>query len=696
MGLMQKLRSGTKYTIWILIISFGVLWVLADTQVFDAVMVGPQAMGEVNRESITYSEFNDRLSQYTERYRQQTGDVPNMEIRAQYEAMIWDELVLDRILKQKMNELGLAVTDLELVEMVTGDNPDPFIRQQFAREDGSIDRVALQNAIAAPENAPIWVLIEQQLREQRRQQKLGNLIETSTYVSDFEIRQEYRRQNSTASLRYLRFPFSDIDDEDIEITETDIRNFYRANQDQFKREQSWRFTYVTFSKDATVEDTLRTLNRLATFRTEFANTSRDSIYLIQRRSETNYFTNFLRPNDVRPEHLIAFDLEPGQVSEPFVFGTKAHLIKLLETRPSDQTYTRARQIVLQGGSNVREQNLELANNLLAQLREGSTTFASLARQHSVDRQTSQRGGELGFISREDRDAAITTPIFNAAPGNLVGPIVHNDQIFIFEVTGRTNRDIRFADISRTVEADPMETVERMASMADDFAYFAREDGFEVEAQRAGLEVQEAIATKGNPFISGLGQSQIILNSLQEMRRGRISDVIETDDFFIVLRLDQITEAGVRPLDEVRQQIEPQVRSEKRRAIMERRVAQLRDQFSDMDELAENQGKTPRSVSTLRMNATNITGAGREPIVVGAAFGVETGMLSRPIVGENAVFLLFVESRTMADPSQMSSADRRQIADRLQQSKNQAFGSVWVDRLKDGARIRDHRRFHTQM
>lgn len=693
MGLMQKLRSGTKYTIWILIISFGVLWVLADTQVFDAVMVGPRAMGEVNRESITYAEFNERVSNYSERYREQTGEAPTMEMRAQYENMVWDELVLDKLLKQKMEDLGLAVTDTELMEMVTGDNPDPFIRQQFQREDGTIDRAALQNAISAPENAQIWVMIEQQLREQRRQQKLSNLIETSVYVSDYEINQEYRRANSRATFRYLRFPFSDVSDDEVEISDSEVRSYYRANQDRFKREKTWRFSYVTFSKDATADDTLRTIDRMRQLSERFETATNDSIFLLQNRSETRYYSNFLSPNDVRVEHLPAFDLQPGNVSEPYVHGGKVHVLKMLEQRPAGQNYTRVRQIVLNVTSSNRAQKEAQANSIIQELNEGAS-FARMVEVYSEDRSSKANGGEIGYLSRDDKDAAIINPVFRASVGSFIGPIEHENKLHIFEIVSRTNQDIRFADLSRTVEADAMETVEKMASDADDFAFYAREDGFATEAERAGLQVEEAIATEGNPFISGLGQSQIILNAVKEMRRGRISDVIETDDSFIVLRVDNITSAGVRPLDEVRQQIEPLVRTEKRKEFLTQRVAQLRDQFTDIDAMAEAEGKTVRRVEDIRMNASNISGAGREPMIVGAVFGLDAQVLSKPIAGDNGVFIIYVEEHNMADPSQMSSSDRRQISDRLQQSRNEAFGQVWVDRLKHGARIQDHRRLHT--
>ncbi len=685
MGLMQKLRSGTKYIIWILILSFGLLWVLADTQVFDAMMAGPRNMGEVNREPVSWAEFNQRINLYTEQYRQQTGASPDSEIRAQYEEMAWEELIVDKILKQKMQDMGIIVTDSELIDMVTGDNPDPFIRQQFAREDGTIDRVALMNAIEAPENREIWIMIEQQLREQRRQQKLGQYVEASLRVSDFEVRQHYVRQNSRASFEFVRFPYSDIPSDEIEVSDSEIRSFYRNNEQRFQRNQSWRISYVTFSIAPTADDTLRTLDYLARLRDEFRETDNVSRFLTDHFSETSYVENFLKPSEVRPEHLRAFELGVGEVSEPFIHNNRAHMVRLLDERPSDQTYVRVRQIRLSDNAAGRE----LAEELVGRAR-GGETFSRLAETYSTHSQSARRGGDLGYIERDDKPAAKANAIFAASTGSVIGPLAGDDGIFLFQIVDRTNRDIRFADLSQDVEPDPFETVQRLANEAEDFQYFAQSDGFVSEAERSGFTVQEGVATEGNPFITGLGQSRIVLNELPHMRRGSVSEVIETEDKFIVFRVDEIVPAGTRPLDEVRSQIESLLREQKRKELMARRVSEMLGGVGSLEELAETGGKSVQGAERIRLNAATVPGAGREPKVVGAAFSLAEGQLSPVISGNSAAFVMVVTERTMADPATMTTAERRQIREQLQQQKNAAFGSVWVDRLKADADVRDFR------
>ncbi|MDV7393009.1 SurA N-terminal domain-containing protein, partial [Arthrospira platensis SPKY1] len=146
-------------------------------------------LGSVNGDAISFDEYNQRLQFYTQQYSQQTGRTLTPEVRANYETQVWDELVNVRLLEQKMDELGIVVTDEEVVEMITGPNPAPLIRQIFTGENGQIDRNRLQAAIDAPESSQQWIQIENQLRQQRRQEKLNNFLTSGNVVSEADIRQ---------------------------------------------------------------------------------------------------------------------------------------------------------------------------------------------------------------------------------------------------------------------------------------------------------------------------------------------------------------------------------------------------------------------------------------------------------------------------------------------------------------------------
>lgn len=124
--------------------------------------------------------------------------------------------------------------------------------------------------------------------------------------------------------------------------------------------------------------------------------------------------------------------------------------------------------------------------------------------------------------------------------------------------------------------------------------------------------------------------------------------------------------------------------------MAERVRDLYGSASGLEDLAEAAGKSIQVAEDLRMSSNSIPGAGREPGVVGRVFGMEAGQVSSPIEGENAVFVLRVNDISMADPSEMTESNRNQIRNQLEQQKFGAFSSVFIDKLKEEASIRDNR------
>lgn len=330
MGVMEKMRNSTAAIFWLLIISFGLLWVLADTQVFDTLSAGPRQLGEVNGDPITFEAYNARVSFYLDQYNQQTGQSVTEEIRAIYEEQAWNDLVRANLIQQKMDELGITVTNEELVNMILGPNPDPFIRQQFADDNGNIDQVALRAAIEAPENSEIWIAIESQLRERRRQEKLTNYLAASNRVSRQDAIEAYTLANSFADIRYVRLPFADISDDEISVSEEEINTYYRNNRDQFAQEESFDLSYVSFPVRATAEDTTRTFEEIEALREEFRTAENDSLFLARVQSEVPFNSAYVAVEDLREEYEVVNDLRVGEVSDiveingnPFVFKKTA-------------------------------------------------------------------------------------------------------------------------------------------------------------------------------------------------------------------------------------------------------------------------------------------------------------------------------------------------------------------------------------
>lgn len=76
-----------------------------------------------------------------------------------------------------------------------------------------------------------------------------------------------------------------------------------------------------------------------------------------------------------------------------------------------------------------------ADELLKQLEDGGD-FAALAREHSIDEGSAERGGDLGYFTQDMLDDKFSRPVFNAAKGARLGPIKSDFGWHIAEVLDR--------------------------------------------------------------------------------------------------------------------------------------------------------------------------------------------------------------------------------------------------------------------
>jgi peptidyl-prolyl cis-trans isomerase D len=584
MGVMTKFRDNTGIILWILIGSFGLLWVVMDVFDPNALMMGPRSLGSVNGETISYEEYNSRVQYYSNAYSQQTGQSMNPELRAAYESQVWEEIVSAKLLEQKMDELGITVTDDELLDMVYGENPDPLIRQYFQREDGTIDRFMVQNVLSDEQYSQEAIAIELQLKQKRRQEKLSNYITSGLQVTQAEIEREFVRRNTFAELEYLRFPYSEVDESTIEVTDSDLRSYYTTNKESYTQEKSYRANFVRFSILPTSEDSAIIREELDNLRVDFATADNDSVFLFLQQSSTPYNGVSVDKEELRVEYEAVLSVEEGEVTEVLDLGTSAAIIKNIS---------------------------------------------------------------------EDRNT------------------------------------IQFAVMSRIYEALPA-TLNEMGEKADEFQYFAEDNDFIEEANRAEISVGSIFATDGNTFISGLGNSQQVLDFLSRSEVGDISAPIELSNELVVMQLSEVIEEGYRAFEEVRSQLEAAVRTEKRKEVLQTQIQQWLSQHNDLVSLSEATDKSIVVVDNVSANSTVLRGAGREPEVIGYAFSMEVDECSGPVAGESAMYVLQLTSKTEPNLAATTPVTFENIRQQLEQELNNEYLSVWISQLKAEADIVDNR------
>jgi peptidyl-prolyl cis-trans isomerase D len=586
LGVMEKMRKSTGVILWVLIFSFGVLWMLGTTNVFNKIGAGPRLLGSVNGEPISIKEFHQTVNNINTRYSQRTGNSASAEQRANFQQLAWNNLVNTKILTQKMNQLGIVVTDREVDSLIVGTHPAPLIRREFGK-NGKLNREAIHTVFTTNQYHNIAIAMQEQLRRQRRRQKMADYIQAAMQVSPNEVNQQYIRNNTTANISYVRFPYSDIKKSDINVTTADLKNYYKKHPKKFHQDKSYRFKYVTFSKAPTKQDTARSIKELKKLRPKFAEASNDSLFIAQHLSTTPYNAGFMAKKDIR----------------------------------------------------------KLFHSALTKLDTGKVSPA----------------------------------------------MKKNGSVYIVKKEAQKGDSVKFSVLSHRIKADPIETVDKRNNEANDFRYFAKNNGFDKEAKRRKLTIHHGFATKGNTFIAGLGQSRQIMNMLKDAKKGSVSKSIELPAEFVVLKVTNVTPAGTRPFNQVKKQIKTTVIAQKRKSLTRKKVEGLLQKGNEnLKALAKAAGKKVQTAKSVSMNDVNLPGSGREPVVIGAAFGLKKGIMSKPVEGTNAVYVLKVTERQDANPKKMSSKTADKIRRQLQQQKNAVFAQVWLKQLKARAKIVDNR------
>jgi len=697
MGIMNRMRENTPIVLWILVIAFGGIWVLQDSGVFDTTTQARyENVAEVDGQPISYQEYARAIESQRQQYQLQSGQSMPPQLYDMYRDQIFDAMVDDILRGREMERLGVVVSDAEVVDMVLGDNPDPLIRQQFGDENGQINRDLLRSLVDNPEVRDDWIRVEEYLRSKRRSEKFDKLIEATVRVSDAEVNAEYVKRNLKTDAQYVALRYADIPDDSVSVSDRELGAYYNEHREDFHRERTVSLDYVRFSKAASKADTAAVVNELQSAKEEFAVADDDSLFLVLNGSEKGYSDSYFRVDELDAElgDAVSGNIKPGNVVGPVVVRNQAHLAKIGDVRDAAEKSVHARHILVSARATddaaKRSEALGKANDLKAQLKAGAD-FAELARENSDDPGSGARGGDLGWFGPGRMVEPFEKAAFGARPGEIVGPIETQFGYHVIEVLATADKEFQLSDLVLTIRPS-LDTIGDAEDSAADLGYFAQESGdFAAEvAKHPDLKIETVQVQDDMEVIPGLGSSQDVTKFLATAAPGNISDVIELNDDFVVLHVGEITPQGYRSFEEVRAELEPQTRLEKKKAQQVARLRSAVAEHADLQELAESLGTIRRTASAVSQNNTLVPTLGREPKFVGIALGLKENETSPVVEGANAAYVLTVTRRYAADPANMTPAERSSLRADLMNRKKQRMTSRWLAELREEADIADFR------
>jgi parvulin-like peptidyl-prolyl isomerase len=342
--------------------------------------------------------------------------------------------------------------------------------------------------------------------------------------------------------------------------------------------------------------------------------------------------------------------------------------------------------------------LARARALRAEIVGGKAKFEDVARRESADSESAARGGDLGWISRRQAgfDPAFLAGLRGLAVGQVSGPVPSRFGYHLIRVDSARGDSVRVRHLLVPIvlqgkHLDAVDaradTLERLAAEQSDPARL------DSASRRLGLPLARAPTLIAGERLR-LGGDVVPDASVWafEARPGETSPLIEGPHALYVFRLDSLRPAGVPPLALVRDRVAAAARAAKKQGLLRPRAeavaAALRD-ATDLRAAARAHGIRAETLGPFTRVAPPPELA-RDPVVLGAAFGLEPGERSGLIAGETGVFLLQVLARTTPDSAawlKQRDRQREELLRPLAQLRIQQYLAA----LRARAKVVDRRR-----
>lgn len=700
MALIKQIRQRTGLAIGV--IAVGLIFFLVGGDI-----LGPNSMilgsdrttvGEIAGEDISYDEYVQRIEQTKMRFQQNTGRNPSENELSSIRDQAWQALIVEKIFATQYEELGMQISDEELVDMVQGKNIIGELRQQLTNpQTGEFDRQQLITFLQSLENADpqqqaFWAQQEKMFADSRLRIKYDNMLAVSEYATNAEAKLQHKSANTIADVRHIHIPYYSVSDTLIQVNDAEIRNFISKNQEKFKVTESRGLRYVRFPLHPSAEDSAAALDQINGLIAELKETNSDSSFVVRNSEAQNPFVT-VNPGDPLPQNFTNNVDEPeeGVVYGPFLSNASSYVAYKITDKFDGDPRMRASHILLSTEGMEEEDKEQVRQQALDVLAEVNETgnFEVAAAQYGQDA-TSQRGGDLGWFFKDDFVTEFADAVFSANSIGVINRLVETEYGYhIIKVTELQQT------LMQKVAVLEMELIASDITRNDVFRnadYFAANSSnpstFEANAEREGYAILSAsnVGPTSRSLNNMSGAREIVRWAFNDASVGKVSNVFELEDAYVVALLTNKTEEGDGSINnpDIKAQATQELRNDKKAAYIKEKIEGLETLEAIKEEFPDASiGSTP----DLRLNASTLPGVGFAPKAVGAIFGLqESGEMTAPIQEDIGVIVAELNSIIPAPEI----ADYTRYQNEITNNASQRTSYMIMMAMEELAGVKDYR------
>ena len=655
-------------------------------------------LATIDGESVSYQEFEARVQDLADIYKMSGSTEINEEMMQSLREQVWQQMLSEKLMGKTYRQVGLGVSPDEVEMLVFGDDRHPIVRQLFTDPGtGTFNESFLVNFLKATETddatKKYWLFFEDQIINDRLNTKLVNLMSKGLYVTGKQSEYENSLHENTVSFSYMVRNYASIPDSLVKVTSDEIRSYYDKHKDQFKRGASRDIEYITFEIAPSEEDIKETETWAVNEKENFA-AATEVIQYINLTADTRYTGSYLTMDDL-PESLrpLAETGDKTTVLGPYLEDETFKLARIIDIADRPDSVRAAHILLSPNANRTLAQARKEADSLIALVRSG-IDFNLLAMANSDDQGSAQVGGDLGWFS----EGMMVIPFNNACFSNKKGDIVTAETTYGIHI-------IKIIDQSRRVRKYDIGIVDRQiipGSMTtqriySDASYFAGNnetyEKFNKAVAEGNLNKKLALnVTPDQKELPGLTQSrELVMALFQNSKAGSIitdnsnQAVFELPDQYVVAYCSRAQEEGVAPVEDVASEIRFILAKKKKAEIIAAEMKKLEAEGKSLNEIAAHYNTTVQDASGINFRSYSIPGAGIEPALISAASASEAGKLSKPVEGNNGVYMFMVSEVTP-----VAAEDLAMVKERMNSSYQIRASYEAYQALRDKNEVKDMR------
>ena len=578
----------------------------------------------VNGYTISYDDYqkayNIMMKNLEQRFGKNLNDDLLKMLNVKEEAL--NQLINNRLLSEEARRLNFDVTKEELTTAIK--NIDAF------QSNGSFDnrryQFLLQNLRTTPAE------FEASHKESMLIDKLRSFIENSVKVSDEEILEWYRWNNTSVDIEYTVFEPKAY--QNFNPTEEDIKGYYEDHKTAYKTDPMVKVRYIHFKPNDYREKVTVTDSEVSDYFQE-----NPEEYVIPKTIEVNHILLKLQP-DEEPE--------------------------------------------------VVEEKRKKAEEIMAMAKSGED-FAKLAQDYS-EGPSKANGGYLGEYKKEDLVKPFADKAFSMQTGDISEPVRTQFGWHIIKVD-KVNPESKksFDEVKQDIHNQLID--KKVQSMAYNMAEDVYDESFQIE-DLTQIADDRKLKLVTSDFFSREGPKTGVLDrkdfaevafGLEEME---ISEVVSLDGGYYILQLLEKMPEKIQPLEDIEANVKKdlirQLSEEAAQKEAEKMLAELKKQPNDTAD--PNSDKVFKATGLFK-RYDPIPDIGNERDISEAAFllSEDHPFPEKVLKGADGYYIIRFKERKAPDDSGLEN-EKTEIRKRLVSQKQiKTFNSL-VTQLRSNSEI----------